>query len=278
MNKSAYFFLVFFVVNISCTGDGAKHTKYVCGYSYEWKGFDAENELNASSDSAFAFLASVGVYDQNFKKIWEPDKDLWNPFVLTKEGSLKNTSCILQAMNVSDSIHVFMPPDDFTSEWMKNLSSDSNGAVILAIKLLRKLSLAEWKRYSDSIQSAERKKLDSIRLFRNYVKDSSGILFHKKLPDVIDKRFTSVTYEIIYGCRSLSGILIDSTFDPVYIQHEDLGRSYFLKSINYVIKRISDTDTIKFILPSHLAFGEKGFYSIIPPNTPLEYTLIKRKK
>jgi hypothetical protein len=277
MNNTA-FFIISALLILGCTTDEIKRRKYICGYSYEWKGFDINNEFDASSDSAFAFFASVCFYDKNLKKIWEPDKKLWNPFVLTAEGNLKKTSCIMQAMLVSDSIHVFIPTNEFKYEWMKNISPNSDSTLILAIKLLGKFTKAEWQRYSDSIQNVERKKLDSIREFRNYFRDSSGILFNKKLAEAKDKSFPEVTYEIVYGCRSLSGILLDSTFDPVYIQYGDLGRSYFLKSINYVIKRISDTDTIKFILPSHLAFGEKGFYSIIPPNTPLEYTLIKRKK
>jgi hypothetical protein len=277
MNNSALLIIAILLL-FGCKTDKPERLKYVCGYSYEWKGFDTDSNVYASSDSAFAFLASISLYDRNLKKIWEPEKDLWKPFLLTAEGDLKKTYCIFQSMNVSDSIHVFIPKNDFVSEWMKNLTHNSDSTLILAIKLLGKLTKVEWKRYSDSIQNIERNKLDSIREIRNYFKDSSGILFHKKLPEVKGNRFSVGTYEIIYGCRSLSGILVDSTFDPVFIQYEDLGRSYFLKSINYVIKCISDTDTIKFILPSHLAFGEKGFYSIIPPNTPLEYTLIKRKK
>jgi hypothetical protein len=278
MNNKGFLLIIVVLFLYSCKTDEPKRLKYVCGYSYEWKGFDTENEMGFSSDSAFAFFASVSLYDQDLKKIWEPDKGLWNPFVLNTEGNFKKTSCILQAMNVSDSIHLYIPKNDFTSEWMKNLNSNSDSTVILAIKLLGKLTKAEWKKFCDSLRKLESKKLDSIWVFRKYFKDSSGILFHKKLPEEIDSKSRNGTFEITYGCRSLSGMLLDSTFDPVYIQDEDLGRSYFLKSINYVIKRISCNDTIKFILPSHMAFGEKGFYSIIPPNTPLEYTLIKRKK
>ncbi|MCX8081731.1 MAG: hypothetical protein N3F09_10900, partial [Bacteroidia bacterium] len=107
-----------------------------------------------------------------------------------------------------------------------------------------------------------------------YFIDTSGIISSKPLA-LNNSGLKNREYRILYGCRNVEGILLDTTFDPVFITDEDLGRAYFIKSINYVIKRISCPDTVKFILPSHMAFGEKGYYTIIPPHTPLVYTLIK---
>lgn len=78
--------------------------------------------------------------------------------------------------------------------------------------------------------------------------------------------------QISYAGYFLNGRIADfsaKNFTIIY------GQTFqVIEGLNYVIKKLKIADTVKIILPSHLAFGEKGSVNLlIPPYTPLAYTI-----
>ncbi|MBM78087.1 MAG: hypothetical protein CL846_06360 [Crocinitomicaceae bacterium] len=77
-------------------------------------------------------------------------------------------------------------------------------------------------------------------------------------------------YVIDYNLMDLDGRLIFSTDpnQPHYFQKNKQGQ--LLKGFNFLLKKYSSGDSVHAILPSNLAFNEKGaFVAKIPPFTPL---------
>ncbi|MCX8081448.1 MAG: hypothetical protein N3F09_09455, partial [Bacteroidia bacterium] len=201
--------LLIFTIFFSCDEQKLSHEKFVCGYAYEWMAFENEKGSALHPDSAVAYDIKLAACRKHDEIIWEPRKDITNNFLVIRGGYFSKLFCILNQFQEGDSIHVSIPRKDFYSDLMIEQvqeNSKRKDSMYLRIKICEVFDKAKWKKYSDSIGGVEKRKTDSIAVFHGFFIDTSGIISNKPLTlnnSVINNR----EYRILYGCRSLDGIL-----------------------------------------------------------------------
>jgi len=265
------FFIVLFVF-FSCQNKPSGE-KWACGYAWELLGF--EDEKNAAHDSAEACLVYLDAISESRKEsiIHTPSGSHF--FVFHKDGYFKKLFCAISQFNPGDSILLHIPAKDFCVDFYGTVPAKKkirDSLLRVYVKVSKILSKHDWENYSDSLRKREEEKIRKYIDSLGFYTDSSGIGSDKIL------RYRSfpmnMEFCVTYACRNLNGFLIDTTTDFIHSSYQELDKGIFIKGLNYVIKRISCPDTVKFILPSHMAFGEKGFYSIVFPYEPLVYHLV----
>ncbi len=121
---------------------------------------------------------------------------------------------------------------------------------------------------------------DELKLIENfliknkplYQKDSNDIIWLEPLPIPAYKARPDVKeVTVAYSGYFLDGRMIDHN-DSLGIRYNDTLQ--LIEGLNYVIKKLNVGQSAKIILPSRLAFRERGsFNKTIPPFSPLLYEI-----
>lgn len=102
--------------------------------------------------------------------------------------------------------------------------------------------------------------------------DKNNIVWIEPLPIPDDKNRTFIREATVaYTGYFLDGRIMDHS-DSLGIRYNDTLQ--LIEGLNYVIKKLEVGQSAKIILPSQLAFGERGsFNKTVPPFTPLLYEI-----
>jgi FKBP-type peptidyl-prolyl cis-trans isomerase FkpA len=163
--------------------------------------------------------------------------------------------------------------------------SRSDSVVKVQVKTEHFLSAQEYRKLSNEL---EKRELDLIRnFFTNeaefkLAKDSMGYYWvQRPTPWSPPADFSDFDRLMVdYEGRFLSGRVFEksaSDFEMIYGIPDQM-----VKGLNYVMGQLNEGQTAKIILPSALAFGEKGSSNgTVPPYTPVLYNIklteVKRK-
>lgn len=127
-----------------------------------------------------------------------------------------------------------------------------------------KISETELKTIKDYIAQ---KDLDEVVELPNKI-----FVLERKTSESADKVTKGRTVVLSYKGRFLNDSLFDSPFYPLQFVYGTPDQ--VLKGINFVIKGMSKGEYAKIILPSYLAYGERGnSNATVPPFTPLLYEI-----
>ena len=243
--------------------------------------------ISFNTDSSSTIPNSIYWITATFKTqadsvFWDSYNNLNDNFFVEKDSAKSSNYLIQFASKLSelDSCLLLIKTSDFFKQQFSSdkipFFSKNDSIVKINLKIKRIYTQNEFNTLQ---QNLAKKELEQIE---NYFpspkdfelsKDSLGFYWLKKpainaLPKLKYGDVISITYN---GCF-LNGRIIDSSpqnFKVSYCTPDQL-----LKGLNYVISKLKLGDNAKIILPSRLAFGEKGSSNfLIPPYTPLLYTL-----
>jgi hypothetical protein len=249
------------------------------GYYYKLLSFDENHMDSIVRDYAWISATFSSLSDSVFWDSYNNFND--NFYIAIDTNSTKDylTQCISRA-SVSDSVCLLIHTLDFFKFYYKSskipyfCKNDSVVKVNLKVKSILSVFI-----YNEIREELMRKESDQISAFFankeafEKSRDPSGFYWIEKPYDngfeFIEKgEQLKLSYEGYY----LNGRFLESSaagFEFVYGTPDQL-----LPGLNYVIKRLKKGQNAKIILPSWLAFGERGSSNgTVPPFTPLVYKI-----
>ena len=154
------------------------------------------------------------------------------------------------------------------------------------IELINVLNNKQVKKEQEILK--ERKKKEEDEMISQYMKENnikeesliSGLYYieinegkekHAKPGDVLHVHYTG---------KFIDGSIFDSSLDRNELFVFQLGNAEVIAGWEEGFSKMNEGGKAKFIIPSHLAYGEKGYGKIIPPYSTLifDVELVKIKK
>ena len=79
---------------------------------------------------------------------------------------------------------------------------------------------------------------------------------------------------ILYKGRRLNGEVFDQYDNPAHPRKFEIGKEQVARGVEIIVQEMNEGDVITALLPSSLAFGDKGYEAYnIPPFTPVIYEI-----
>ncbi|MCC6371337.1 MAG: FKBP-type peptidyl-prolyl cis-trans isomerase [Bacteroidia bacterium] len=250
------------------------------GYYYKLLSFDEEGLTQNKWKIAHLSVVFKTQADSVF---WDSYNNLNDNFFVrldSNEAAGHLDKCFARYKS-NDSVCVLIKTTDFYKEQF-NLSqipyfSLNDTVVKVYFKVREQLSENEFQKIKEDNTKKETGRL--IAYFGSkqdvdFATDSAGFYWVER-PDSLVNTCVFENGDLInitYQGSFLNGRLLENkpqNFDLVFGTPDQL-----LKGLNYVIRRLKVGQNAKIVLPSRLAFGEKGSCNgTIPPFTPLVYDI-----
>lgn len=273
-SRVAYIFSALIILGFiySCK---RKHELYFDDYSRNKQGLYYKILKIGDGDYKVAPWDDV-IFSCNFKKLNDSvffsssrEKIYYNP-----EDSLEKSMFISHFLGLveGDSVAYYVNTQKLFSDYFQvpvpdYCKSDSLTKIEVRITHLDKevkISETELKKIKDYIAQ---KDLDGIEELPNKI-----FILERKKSDEPDKVTKGRTVVLSYKGRFLNDSLFDAPFYPLQFVYGTPDQ--VLKGINFVIKGMGKGEYAKIILPSYLAYGERGnSNATVPPFTPLLYEI-----
>ena len=280
LNKFFFFCSVLAAVLTACNKPTSKEfTAHPLGYYYQLLSFESDNNL--CETEGIAQLA-ITFSNQNDSVFWDSYNNLNSAF-FTRPDSTSKTEFLRHHLSQSalqDSFCLLLKTVDFYKQHFQQSAipffSKNDSIVKIHVKVLRLLSDEEFGEWQ---QKAKQDEEDQIQLFfgskEAYLasKDTRGFFWVEKPIDCQLNNFNlhdelTISYEGYF----LNGRFLEKSptkFELIYGVPDQI-----LKGLNYVIDYLKKGEDAKIILPSPLAFGEKGSSNgTVPPYTPILYNI-----
>ena len=126
---------------------------------------------------------------------------------------------------------------------------------------------AEAKQKEKERQKFEKQQL--IDISKGATETSSGLLYFILNEGNGDKPKQGSNVSVHYSGYLLDGTKFDSSYDRGQPITFPIGAGRVIKGWDEGIALLSVGSKAKFIIPSHLAYGERGAGGVIPPNATL---------
>ncbi|MBL7896138.1 MAG: FKBP-type peptidyl-prolyl cis-trans isomerase [Bacteroidia bacterium] len=275
MKYKVSYILVFVSLLIMYSSCKRKHQLYFDDYSRNEAGLyykmlkigDGDYKVGPWDDVTFAC---------SFKKLNDSvffsssrEKIYFNP-----EDSLQKTLFVSHFLGLveGDSISYYVKTQNLFTDYFQvpvpdYCKNDSLIRVDVRISHLEKevkISETELKTIKDYITQ---KDLDEVVELPNKI-----FILERKTSESADKVTKGRTVVLSYKGRFLNDSLFDAPFYPLQFVYGTPDQ--VLKGINFVIKGMGKGEYAKIILPSYLAYGERGnSNATVPPFTPLLYEI-----
>lgn len=279
--KHNLYFLLFFLIFTFCKNSSSKKsfTFHKEGYWHQLISFNSDS-ISLIPNSVYWITASFK--NQSDSVFWDSYNNLNDNFFIEKD-SAKTSNYLIQfasKLSEADSCLLLIKTTDFFKQQFNSTQipffSEKDSVVKVNLKVKRVYAQNEFNKLQQNLAKKEAEQIESyFESAKDFElsKDSLGFYWLEKplmndLPKIKYGDQISLTYTGAY----LNGRVIDispKNFKITYGTPDQI-----LKGLNYVISRLKLGQNAKFILPSRLAFGEKGSSNfVIPPFTPLVYTL-----
>lgn len=279
--KQITFLLFFFFAFTFCENPTKKNsfTYNTSGYWHQLLSFNTDSLSNIPNS---IYWISASFKNQKDSIFWDSYNNLNDNFFIDKDSAKSSNFLIKFASTLSelDSCLLLIKTKDFYSQQF-NVSqipffSKTDSVVKINIKVKKIYRQQEFQNLQINLAQKEVQEIENY--FSNVKdfelsKDSLGFYWiEKPIANTLPKiKFGDVISLSYTGCY-LNGRVIDSSPKNFKITYGTPDQ--ILKGLNYVISRLKLGQNAKIILPSRLAFGEKGSSNfMIPPFTPLVYTL-----
>ncbi len=279
--KFIFTIIFIFLVIVRCKNTSKKttftHSKL--GYWHQLISFNA--------DSKNKKVSSIYWIDATFKTqldsvFWDSYNNLNDNFFLDLSTDLQTNYLkhFISTLTEQDSCLLLIKTSDFFSQQFNHnqipFFSKNDSIVKINLKVKRIYSNKEFNNLKPNLLKKENYQIEnyfnSVQKFENS-KDSLGFYWvEKPVVNELPKIKTGDDIYLSYEGSFLNGRIIDSS--PKNFKTKVGTPDQLLKGLNYVISKLKLGQNAKIILPSRLAFGEKGSSNnLIPPYTPLVYTL-----
>lgn len=193
----------------------------------------------------------------------------------------------LKDMNEGDSVSFIVNTD---SLFLKFFKADvpfflkNNPTLKIDVKLHKILNNEDYKkeleRYSELIEDADIEEARRLNVFLEttadkYTKTSSGVYFLPVKQGTGGFPEMGNRVKVNFKGSFLNGKLLESTYDRMQPFEFIIGeQGQVIKGLEISIKMLNEGAQAKFIIPSHLAYGNMGSSTgIVPPYTTLIYEI-----
>lgn len=280
-------FLVIFIIAFSCK----KPTSAIEGYTRDINGFYykliALGDGNDHPNSSQVVIVDAVMKTQSDSIFWDTKHDAQNGLYISLSANELVNSGNSYFLNLveGDSASLLINPRAFFRNYFDTIvpSFCANDTLIkIDIKLNQIISRAEYKALKKMVEfknseDTELKELQTIDAFisDNFPSaevDCDGIYTLEKNSTTNEKVTSGKRIKIEYQGFFLDGKAVDNT--PQQLEFIFGTPDQLIKGLNIVIGGLKKGEFIKIIVPSRLAFGEKGSSNgSIQPYTPLVYNL-----
>lgn len=175
-------------------------------------------------------------------------------------------------LSEGDSATFILPGGDLSLPGMPDSGSVEMNIKVVSIFGMDELEQRESNRDADA---------DEVLLIQryctkksiSYTPDSVGVVVIESKPGTGNKPQKGDTVEVYLKGELLNGRIFDDTksYGGFSFTWGDEGQ--VLPGIKRVLAGMQEGGTAKIILPSRLAFGQGGSVGIVPPQTPVVYTI-----
>lgn len=233
----------------------------------------------------------VMIFDANIRTLedsvfWQSQQAVGHAFIVNLKSMESDTALLryFKQLTEGDSVSVMLNPKRFFRLFFDTIQPDftrKDSLLIMDLKLNQFISNHEFERnYSKYKSYHEDRELLELKLINDYlikegkdvIPDEQGIywLKHNESNNEIVGYGKIITIEIQGSFLNGNPITSDSQLMTFTFGTPD----QVVKGLNIVIGRLKKGEIAKIILPSRLAFGEKGSSNgAIPPYTPLIYEI-----
>lgn len=200
------------------------------------------------------------------------------------EGSFEEG---LSNMNEGDSVSFIVDAEPLFSKFFKAplpLFLSPGSRVKMDVKLHKILNQAEYdaelKRYAQLVEDRDIEEQRKMQLFVETSKDEykqleNGMYYFPISQGAGERPHAGDLIRVNFTGSFLSGKVFESTYDrgqPLEYVYGEQGQ--VIKGLESAISLMNEGSKAKFIIPSHLAYGEEGSSTgIIPPYTTLVYEI-----
>ncbi len=203
-----------------------------------------------------------------------------------KGGSFEDA---IKIMNIGDRYKFKINADSFYTKTQavqlpRNIKPSSY--LIFDVEILRKLSKDEINRERE-LQHKQLKRQEQLML-RQYIEENavgvkptqSGLYYIEKKRGRGKRAVNGDSLLVHYTGKLINGQIFDSSYDRNEIFLFTLGDSKIIKAWNEGFSFMREGGEATFIIPSELAYGDRGYSTIIPPFASLifEVKLVEIKK
>ncbi|MBS1638331.1 MAG: FKBP-type peptidyl-prolyl cis-trans isomerase [Bacteroidetes bacterium] len=266
-----------------------KGDERIPGYTRNEHGFYykllAIGDGNKTPETGDVLLLDAVFKTQKDSTIWDSHNEGNNAFYLTlKDKTLPGCfNPYLQKMVEGDSVSFYVPVKVFFREYFdaEPPAFCTGDSMIKAdVKLVEINTGAEYAQIRSAAEEVEDKELEELEVIDQYLKqnkmsgepDESGIYW---MASEVGQG-TPVSYgkivKLSYTGSFLDGRQIDIANKPLEFSYGTPDQ--VVKGLNIVIGGMKKGGSAKIIVPSRLAFGEKGSVNgSIPPYSPLIYEI-----
>lgn len=188
----------------------------------------------------------------------------------------------LRSMHIGDSATFIFDGPKFYEEFL-GMGDYPYGKtpVFVDVKLLKILS----KQNIDKAEELYREQRKELRqhedsLLKAYANENHLNNIHKGIYFTYNRRGTGVrakkgkTVQILYRARRLNNEEFDRSVDPSHPFTFEVGKDQVARGVDVMVQEMNEGDQITVILPSSLAYGDKGSDLFnIPPFTPVVFEI-----
>ena len=153
--------------------------------------------------------------------------------------------------------------------------------IYVDVKLLKILSKQSMDKAEEMYREQRQKmRMQEDSLVKTYANEHHFDNVHKGIYYTVTRKGNgakprkSQTVSILYKGRRLSGEVFDYCLDPAHPCRFEIGKDQVARGLEIIVQEMNEGDQITAILPSSVAFGDKGYEAYrIPPFTPLVYEI-----
>lgn len=252
-------------------------SRHPSGYYYKLISFESE-ELSAGSGKIAWVSASFK--NQADSVFWDSFNNLNDRFYLEQDTSVKDNFLkhYLSRCSAFDSACILIPVKDFFQQQFKTSAipffSKKDSIIRVDFKVKKVFDKEAFLKVEHDLQAQEDAQIKhyfGTQAEMEAAKDPSGFFWVEHEEDHGEQHPKGGDYvSISYRGSYLNGRFLEksgSDFELIYGTPDQI-----LTGLNYVIGRLKLGENAKIILPSRLAFGDKGSSNgTVPPFTPLVY-------
>ncbi len=280
--KAGLYFLIITILGLTACRQNQKQSYTFCSPGYYYRLIAYQPGQKIEQKKALVQLA-LSFKTQKDSVFWDSYNNFNDVYVVSSECN--DTAQFLQYQVgkrvVGDSFELLVPCATFFLKQFGNQNiphfSSRDSVVSMHVKIKRYLNPSEYE------MELERLKIREIELIRNYfasdtdfkkARDSAGVYWVKSpSPWSPPRKFKTLDRLMVnYEGYFLNGRMFEKSirdFELLYGIPDQM-----LKGLNYVMGCLNEGQTAKIILPSALAFGEKGSSNgTVPPFTPVLYNI-----
>lgn len=285
MKIKVFVFVVIAVVCAFCSRNSLVngYSLHSDGLYYKLLAF-GDGQENTNPHDVMIFDACLKTIDDSV--FWQSQQTTGHAFIVNLKSMESDTSLLryFKQLTEGDSVSIMLNPQRFFRLFFDTIPPDftaNDSLLIMDLKLNQFISNHEYEsNYAKYNSYYEDKELPELKMINDYllkankdvIPDEQGIywLEHDENSNEL------VSYGKIVSIE-LKGTFLNGT--PITSDVQKMTFAYgtpdqVVKGLNIVIAKLKKGEIAKIILPSRLAFGEKGSSNgAIPPYTPLIYEI-----